>query len=135
MNPPPFELLEHTADIGFRVWGSTLEELFENAAAALVSFAEPAPAGGSGMAVELEAEDIESLLVAWLSEVLFLLDSGTLVPSSFAVESVEPRRLRARVAGSAGPAQWRLIVKAVTYHQIEVAQRGGRWEATVYLDV
>src|ERR1039458_5821874 len=34
-----FEILEHPADIGFRAFGGTLEELFANAAVALVSIA------------------------------------------------------------------------------------------------
>ena len=133
--PPVFELLDHTADIGFRTWGSTLPELFENAAHALVSFAEPAATAGCERTVDLKADDDESLLVAWLSEVLYLLDSGTMVPSQFTVRAVQDHRINATVAGRAGHGQWRLIVKAVTYHQIEVTQRGGRWEATVYLDV
>ena len=135
MKQPAFEILEHTADIGFRTWGSTLPELFENAAGALVSFAEPADIRDCVRTVALEAEDYESLLVAWLSEVLFLLDSGTMVPLRFSVETIEPNAMKATIEGRSGPGQWRLIVKAVTYHQIEVIRRDGRWEATVYLDV
>jgi SHS2 domain-containing protein len=131
----PFEILEHTADVGFRAWGGTPAELFENAAAALVSFAEPAGRRDLERTVELTAEDRESLLVAWLSEVLYLLDAGVMTPGWFQVEEAGAERLRARIGGAAGPGQWRLIVKAVTYHQLEVVERNGRWEASVYLDV
>lgn len=131
----PFEILEHTADVGFRAWGATVAELFESTAAALVSFAEPARRRDTERTVEVSAEDYESLLVAWLSEVLFLLDAGVMTPGWFHVDDVGPRHLRARVAGAAGPGRWRLIVKAVTYHQIEVVRRNQRWEASVYLDV
>jgi hypothetical protein len=41
---PRFEILEHPADIGFRVRGGTLVELFENAAAAMLSIADLHPA-------------------------------------------------------------------------------------------
>jgi len=131
----PFEILEHTADVGFRVRGASAAELFENAARALVSFTQEDRSGATERVVELRGDDYESLLVNWLSEVLYLVDSGEFRPHRFQVERISPYQLRARMIGEAGPAQWRLIVKAVTYHQIEVKEEGGRWEATVYLDV
>ena len=131
----PFEILEHTADVGFRVRGGSVAELFENAARALASFTLEDGGGAAVRVVELRGEDYESLLVNWLSEVLYLLDTGQFKPRQFQVESIRPDHLRARLTGGAGPAQWRLIVKAVTYHQIEVKEKDGRWEATVYLDV
>jgi SHS2 domain-containing protein len=130
-----FEILEHTADIGFRAWGSTLMDLFENAAVALASFAEPAGAEDTTRFVEVTGDDYESLLVAWLSELLYLMDASVMAPARVQVLEIEAGRLRATINGRAGPVQWRLIVKAVTYHQIKVAQRDGRWEATIYLDV
>jgi SHS2 domain-containing protein len=33
----PFETLDHTADTGFRAWGSTVAELFENSARAMLA--------------------------------------------------------------------------------------------------
>ena len=30
---------------------------------------------------------------------------------------------------------WELIVKAVTYHQLKVHQKNGRWEPEVFLDI
>jgi len=131
----PFELLEHTADVGFRVKSGSAAELFESAARALVSFTREDRSGTIERVVELRGEDYESLLVNWLSEVLYLLDSGEFRPHRFHVESIRPDHLRARMIGEPARAQWRLIVKAVTYHQIEVKEEDGRWEATVYLDI
>jgi SHS2 domain-containing protein len=133
--PAVFEILEHTADIGFRAWGATLPELLQNAAVALTSFAESADAENTARDVGVSGDDNENLLVNWLSEVLYLMDSGIVMPTRFQVDQPVQGRLRARLFGQAGPVHWRLIVKAVTYHQIEVAERNGRWEATVYLDV
>ena len=135
MTPAPFEILEHTADVGFRAWGATAAELFENAGVALMSFTDRGAAERVERVVELDAEDYESLMVAWLNEVLFLFDAGQLDPAAFYVDEIAPPRLRAHLRGEARRGQWKLMVKAVTYHQIEVAQRNERWEATVYLDV
>jgi len=134
----PFEILEHTADVGFRVWGTTPAGLFENAARALMSFTSGTPEAVEETRIEAAGEDFESLLVNWLSEILYLFDSGRFAPRSFAVETIEPSRLRARLTGEPrDPARhaWKLIVKAVTYHGIEVAERNGRWEATVIVDI
>src|ERR1019366_4188453 len=106
-----FEILEHPADIGFRAFGGTLEELFANAAVALVSIAceieEVAPR--TEYALSATGTDHESLLVNWLSEGLYWFDG---------------ERNRSN-----------LIVKAVTWHQLRIARSDGGWMAEVYLDI
>ena len=136
----PFEVLEHTADIGFRAWGATPAELFENAAQAMMSIAaETETIDPSGeVAIQATGEDYESLLVNWLSEVLYRFDAGLFAASQFRVDKIEPTMLEARLIGEArDPARhrWKLIVKAVTYHDIEVLERDGRWESRIFLDI
>ena len=116
----PFEVLEHTADIGFRAWGATAAELFENAAQAMMSIA-------------AETETIDPL-----GEVLYRFDAGLFAASEFRVDKIEPTTLEGRLVGEArDPARhrWKLIVKAVTYHDIEVFERDGRWESRIFLDI
>jgi SHS2 domain-containing protein len=136
---PSFEILEHTADIGFRAWGATVGEVFESAARALMAIATEHPAAAEiERAVEVAGSDYESLMVNWLGEILFLFDSGQFAASDFHVDTVTPTALRARLAGEPrDPARhpWRLIVKAITFHQIEVAERNGHWEARVFVDI
>jgi SHS2 domain-containing protein len=135
-----YEILEHTADIGFRAWGPTAAELFRIAACALMAIA----AGGLFVsdieqhAVEVTGHDYESLMVNWLEEVLYLFDSGRFAADNFIVTEITPEFLRAHLLGEPrDPARhpWRLIVKAITYHQIEVVERDGRWEARVFVDI
>ena len=131
-----FEILEHTADVGFRATGASEAELFANAAWALLSFTEGSEGDSQERSLEIHGEDRESLMINWLSELLYLFDSGEFVPSRISVREISPDRLVARLGGAPRRiAAWRLIVKAVTYHLIEVKESGGRWEATVYLDV
>ena len=136
----PFEVLEHTADIGFRAWGATPAELFENAAQAMMSIAaETETIDPSGeVAIQATGEDYESLLVNWLSEVLYRFDAGLFAASHFRVDKIEPTMLEGRLMGETrDPARhrWKLIVKAVTYHDIEVFERDGRWESRIFLDI
>lgn len=134
-----FEVLEHTADIGFRAWGATFDALLANASCALVAIAveleeieprQPYPITARG-------EDRESLLVNWLNEVLYYLDGRQIALSRFDIRQRgeweasgvgwgEPRSLAHHA---------KLIVKGVTYHQLRIAQEHGRWCCEVYLDI
>lgn len=100
------------------------------------------------LAVSANADDLGGLLVAWLSELLYVHDAEGFVPGDFIVWEVgEPPNVRAgaprlKVSGSVrgrpigdwfeqtGPQ-----IKAVTFHGLEVKQRRAHWEATAYLDV
>lgn len=145
-----FEILPHTADAGFRAGGASLSDLFETAAQAMFSIEyDPSTVGFEReLVVEAAADDLEGLLAAWLSELLFVHDARGFVPGDFIVVEVgEPPMRRAgsprlRVRGTArgrefgdwfeqrGPQ-----IKAVTLHGLEVRPRRGGYEATVYLDV
>ena len=135
-----FEILEHTADIGFRARGGTMAELFEQAAQAL-----------SGIYSELDqiearieypitarGEDSESLLVNWLSEILYWIDGERVVFSRFQVDEISGREVHGFGFGEPhDPTRHRakLLVKAITYHQLKVVETPEGWMAEVYLDV
>ena len=136
----PFDILEHTADIGFRAWGASPAELFQNAACAMMAIAADTDSieEREELSVELTAEDYESLMVDWLSEVLYLFDASRFAARRFVVDEISPRGLRARLLGEPRDPQrhpWELIVKAVTYHELKVVEKNGRWETEVYLDI
>jgi len=135
-----FELLEHTADIGFRVRTRTPAELFEACAEALISISIDLDLVEPRAAWPLEAagEDAESLLVNWLNEVLYLWDARRLALRRFRVLEITA----GRVAGEALGEPWdparhraRLLVKGVTYHQLRTGQDEEGWYAQVFLDV
>jgi SHS2 domain-containing protein len=133
-------VLVHPADIGFRVSGGTLPELFANAAVAMLSIAGDPRAAEPRLEYPMEAEggDVESLLVNWLSEVLYRFDGKWIAFREFQVTHLDAGRVRAVGLGEPrDPERHRasLIVKAVTYHQLRVAQRDGKWVAEVYLDI
>ena len=135
-----FEILEHPADIGFRAFGATREELFANAAVAMLSIACDIGDVAPGCRYELSAEgsDFESLLVNWLSEVLYWFDGKRIALREFRVTRLEPQSICATAWGEpreGGRHPSKLIVKAVTWHQLRIAPRGGGWMAEVYLDI
>jgi SHS2 domain-containing protein len=155
--PPPgaeagYELLEHTADVGIRARGPTLEAAFERATeglaevlGALAPEGSGGPAdwspGGSGpgeaVRVEVSADDPGGLLVDWLNEVLWLREVRQAAVAGVRVERVGDGIAAGWVAFSGdGPAPDGTFVKAVTYHRLRVEpDPGGGWLIEVYLDV
>ena len=126
-----FELLEHTADLGFRVRAGSEEELFAAAGGALASIVmdTSAAAARERYAIAPLEGPVEERLVHYLNEVLWLMDAGGVAPARWEPDAVwgEPR----------DPAKHppRLVVKAVTFHQLRVWRHADRWGAEVYLDV
>ncbi len=138
-----YEQIEHTADVGLRVWAVSVDELFAEAARGLLSVmgAAAGDAPQTSLRVEIDAPDVEALLVDWLSELLYLFEGRGVVP-----HPVETRVLRGPgsewrlEAEVSGPGAERFVqhgpaVKAVTYHGLSVAETARGWEARVYLDV
>jgi SHS2 domain-containing protein len=137
---PQYRQLSHTADLGWRIRGDTLAELFENAAAALVATMVDRRTirRTETREVTLESGDRESLLVDWLNHLLYLFDVDGFLGRDFRVESLTPRRLRARAHGERfDPDRHpeKTAVKAATYHRLEISQVAGGWQATVILDL
>lgn len=85
-----YEYLEHTADAKFRAYGSTLEEVFENAALAMFNVMIDTEKVSVKTAKEicLSSPDLESLLVDWLSELLYTFEVDEVVFRKFHVEGI-----------------------------------------------
>jgi|RhiMetdeSRZDD1v2_1073273.scaffolds.fasta_scaffold365765_2 SHS2 domain-containing protein len=133
-----FELLEHTADIGVRARGATLEEVFEQATLGLAEvLGALRPGTGEAVGVAVTAGDPGALLVDWLNEVLWLHEvRGHAGVAAVRVERVAGDRADGTVSFSSTdrPAEG-TFVKAVTYHRLRVGRDAGGWLAEVYLDV
>ena len=136
----PYQIIEHPADVGFRAWGDSLPGLFASCALALMGIAADTSGvdGAQEHAVAVSGHEYESLLVNWLEEVLYLFDSAQFAAREFRIDEITPVSLHARLIGEPrDPVRhpWTVIVKAITYHGIEVVERNGRWEAQVFVDV
>ncbi len=135
-----FEVLAHPADVGFRATGGSREELFANCAHALMSliFDTSNIAAPARWELAAEAADEESLLVNWLNEVLYYVDTKRLAFASLDVSFSSPLHLRCLAAGEERDPDKhpvRVSVKAVTYHQLRLWHTGNVWTAEVFVDV
>jgi SHS2 domain-containing protein len=134
--PERFEEIDHTADIAIRVWGRDLAELFANAAYGMAY--QLADLDGVTCTVQraltLEAFDVETLLVAWLGELLYLGERDGCVFVSFDIAEITPKKLNATARGGE-PHGRRSHIKAVTFSGLEVQQTDDGYETTVVFDV
>lgn len=135
-----FRILEHTADVGFEAFGASREEVFENAARALVSLEIDleSVSAREEASIEVTGSDLPNLLVNWLSEILYLHDAEQWVFGDFEIKTLDDRTLQAIARGEkANPARHvaKLRVKAVTYHQLSIKETLHGWSAQVYVDI
>jgi len=138
-----YRAAEHTADLALEVEADSLEELFEYAARGMFDLirgdAPPPEAPGlpTWRPIAFRAADRESLLVAWLSELLYVHAAEGLWLAGIRGLEVAPDELRAEVGWTPlGSAEVDRELKGVTYHDLAVERRpDGRWHARIVFDV
>lgn len=137
----PYEILEHTADIGLRAHGSTLEEALLNMARGMMALVVPEPErvlAREERKVEAGAASLEGLLVAWLSELVYVVDAERFLPAE-----IEPPRVVREPAAERQPERWSISarvrgerldparhvlgteIKGVSYHLLKVEELRG----------
>jgi SHS2 domain-containing protein len=138
----PYEItpVDHTADIGITVTGPTLADVFAGAAhgmfALTFDLAGARPDRQERLA--LHAADRESLLVAWLQELLVRGEIEERVVTGCRFERLEDTELAATVSTAPlGPEvpQIGAAVKAVTYYGLDLHPTPDGWQATIVFDV
>jgi len=135
-----FEFIDHEADVGIRIRGESLPDLFLTGARAVMSWigSPPCPVRVVHETVSLEAEGIDDLLVRWLQEVLYLFHQRhAYLTGAESMEFPTGRMIcvvTASVWSDSDAASFQEI-KAVTYHQLEVVREESGWSARVILDL
>ncbi len=135
-----FRILEHTADVGFEAFGSTPPEVFANAARALMNLIVDLDTihPSAEVPLEIKGPDPESVLVNWLSEILYLHDAEGWLFREFEIQNLHDDSLSAVVRGEKFERprhQAKLQVKAITYHQLALERTPRGWRAQVYVDI
>lgn len=136
----PYEYFEHQADIGIRGKGNTLAEAFEQAALAMFEIMVETKGinPSESQTVEVTANDQDELLIAWLSELLFLKDVEGKVFSRFNIESLNANMLSAKVYGEVidvSRHKLKLEVKAATWTQLVIKTENKQYIAQCLVDV
>jgi len=135
-----YEQFSHTADIGVRVFGKDLKELFENAAFAMFDIIADLEnlSGGTEKTFELEAPDHEGLLVAWLDELLYNFYTKQIIFYKFQIDELTETRLAAKATGrpvGANRNRLKTEIKAATYSGLNIKESGEGCEVEIIFDV
>jgi SHS2 domain-containing protein len=140
-----YEILEHKADLKIRAFGKTKEELFSNMLKGMISGLRPEILNSEAEKrnIEIKSSDLESLLVDFLSEVLYLTQVNKEIYINIKFKKLtDPSTSSGQVAELKGELVGQKVqrfgedIKAVTYHQLNIHQNeNGVWEATVLFDI
>ena len=135
-----FEFLDISGDAGVKAYGGSLAEAFESAALGMYSLITDLEGIKEEKTVRIEKESrsIEGLLVAWLNELIFLFDAYGFIGKKITIDRLENNAVVSSVTGEDFDAErheQRLLIKAATYHDIKVENKGGRWELSVIFDI
>ncbi|GHO72915.1 archease [Ktedonobacter sp. SOSP1-85] len=138
----PYEVFEHTADVGLHAYGRDLPELFSHAAQGMESLmvAPEQIKPATTREVTVEAHDHISLLIGWLDELIFLFDTQFLLVRDVEILDLSETRLKARVTGEAYDAQRHELasaIKAVTWHEAAITRDevSGSYQARIIFDI
>jgi SHS2 domain-containing protein len=139
----PYFFLEDVsiAEIAYRVEAATIEELFRDSALALtevmvdISTVEP----NSEMNIEVEADNIDSLLYRFLNRIVAIKDSEGMLFKEYSPSfDTSFNKLRCKMKGeriNSSKHELRNDVKGVSMHLFGVEKNKDIYSATVVLDI
>ncbi|OGW78226.1 MAG: hypothetical protein A3I73_02775 [Omnitrophica bacterium RIFCSPLOWO2_02_FULL_45_16] len=135
-----YEQFSHTADIGVRVFGRTLEELFENAAFAMFDIIADLDGlkGDITRDFELTAPNYEELLISWLDELLYNFYTKGIIFYKFEVTLVSADLINAKAFGRAvsdNRNRLKTEIKAATYYNLKIIKKDDYYEVDIIFDV
>ena len=135
-----YQLIDHTADFGIRVFGSDSRELFGNAAEAMFDMLTETASltGNDSCRITVSGDDWSDLMVNWLREVLYLWNGKERLVKSVHILSLSEKKIFANIYFDAYTPNRHIIkieIKAVTYHQAYVKRTPFGWEAGIIFDV
>ena len=131
----PFKELPHTSDLYLEVSGTSLENLFEEAAKAMfakLGKRDPGTEGSVVVMIEKEAPEKEGLLVKWLEGLLIEHEVSGIIFTKFKVE-IDGNKLVATAFG--GPGKTLENIKGVTFFDLKIWEEKGAVKARILFDI
>ncbi|KWT86062.1 archease [Candidatus Magnetominusculus xianensis] len=134
------EILDVSGDLGIKVLAANLEDVFSTAAIGLYSLTtgidsiEPL----TTVQVNVTEDSVERLLVAWLNELIYLLDTNGFIGKQVTLMSLDDRHISAEIIGeSFNPEKHDsgFLIKAATYHKLRLDKSDPGWSAEIIFDI
>ena len=135
-----FEVLDHTADTGIIAYGADIKKAFANAARGMFSLITELKdiSENESRDIELDAPDMESLLVAWLNELIFIFDVENILFKSFEIVRLSDTHIEAKGYGEKvdlSRHKPKLGIKAATFHMLKIDKIGSNNRVQVIFDI
>jgi len=130
-----FEEIPHTADWSIRVWADDLDGLLAESARGMYWLAEAEFVDQPRIKRTFEAEGIdgESLLVAFLSELVYYTEQENMGFDNFVIE-IKNDTLKVEMEGAPLKSLSK-VIKAVTWHKLEIRESARGLEVEIVFDV
>jgi SHS2 domain-containing protein len=130
-----YRWVEHTGELEIEIEAPTIEDVFADALTAFEELLRNGAAEGETATheINLEGDDTATLLADFLSELVFLAETEGFIPERLIGAELSGQRLRATVQGRRGEPS--SLVKAVTYHHLQLRRERDGWSARLVLDV
>jgi len=132
------EVIDHTADIGFRITADSAEEIFREGAFAMFGILVEEKGRGSEEIVGLDIKDEtgENLFLRWFNEILYLFQVKHLILKEIKNIQLKDRSLKARlIMVKDTDVKTGLEIKSATYHGLKLEEKDGKWTGEVIFDV
>lgn len=135
-----FEVLDVSGDIGIRAFGKDLKDVFVNTALGMYSLITDLDGvrAEKSISISLESNSLEGLLVSWLNELVFQLDTYNFIGKKINIHELKDNKLNAAVSGEEFDTEKherKLLIKAATYHRLKIENTGDVCKAEVVFDI
>ncbi|MGM0568255.1 MAG: archease [Elusimicrobiota bacterium] len=137
MSHKKFRELEHTADAGIEGTGKSINRVFENTALGMLELSGARPAYcREEKEIKITSPDIESLLVDFLNEIIFMINFQSWAPREIKCD-ISEKKLKAKLKGASLSSKEMPAaeIKAATYHNLKISKKGRNYKAEVFFDL
>ena len=134
-----YEILEHRGDFKIRVFGKDKKELFLNALLGMNAGFRPEICScllpGSKHIRKIKSLDLNALLVDFLSEILYLIQTNKEIYNDVKFIKFIDTELEVELSGQKVES-FGEDIKAVTHHGLDICQNKNKiWEVTIIFDI
>lgn len=128
-----WKILEHTSDLWIEAENDSFESALEDLAKGMFEHMGGKNAGSEIMEFEKKAGNMEELVVELLSDILAECEIRDFVPASLKVVKYVKNEIKVEVKGRKDTLE--NIIKGVTYHDLEIENKNGKWKIRVLFDI
>jgi SHS2 domain-containing protein len=139
-NPKNYRITTHHTELAVRITGSSQADLFANSAFALFDVMTDLAAVEikERIALEIEGNDRDDLLVNWMRELLYLYQSNGYLLKEFKINQVKDTVVKAEVCGEKVDPDRHEVkqeIASVAAHKSRIEKTGNQWIAQMIFEL